>query len=149
MQGCSLNNVWSILLSWWNNIVQASTVNSIVSTTLFTLDERTMVVATWWNKRQQGWWNMLDECCQNNVVQHCSFIRRQQYCSNKREQHGWKNKLFLVVRTTVNNIVINSIDFRMESVRLAKRLIKFQFLLTDSLPTISGLPAGIARRGQF
>ena len=25
---------------------------------------------------------MLDKCCQNNVVQRCSFIRRQQYCSN-------------------------------------------------------------------
>jgi hypothetical protein len=35
-----------MLLSWLNKVVQATVVNNIVSTTLFTLDEQTMVVAT-------------------------------------------------------------------------------------------------------
>ena len=47
---------------------------------------------------------MLDKCCQNNAVQRCSFIRRQQYCWNKREQCWSENTLFSVVGTNVNNI---------------------------------------------
>jgi hypothetical protein len=35
-----------MLLSWANNVVQATVVNNIVPKTLFTLDEQTMVVAT-------------------------------------------------------------------------------------------------------